>query len=120
MLAINQVVHMKAQLEIGLQVAERFMEKRCLMICGSEKSQSQGTTGLVRKVVAEASVKFEGVELSKMHHIAYIDYSKMGRLTVPDIDSCAKWTHKVLSMNDDFSHLAVLAFDKIEVFCYFA
>ena len=80
MLAINQVVHMKAQLEIGLQVAERFMEKRCLMICGSEKSQSQGTTGLVRKVVAEASVKFEGVELSKMHHIAYIDYSKMGRL----------------------------------------
>eukprot|EP00435_Cladocopium_sp_Y103_P042610 s1532_g11.t2 len=29
----NKVVHMKNQLEVGLQVAEKFMEKRCLMLC---------------------------------------------------------------------------------------
>ena len=97
-----QVVHMKNQLEIGLQVAERFLEKRCQMVCiGGEKTS--GVTSFVRKILTDATAKFEGVELSKMHHLAWFDFSKLGRLTVPDIDSAAKSVLQVLKMNEDYS-----------------
>lgn len=97
---------MKNQLEIGLQVAEKFMEKRCLMLCTSGE-KSQGTTSLIRKIISEASSKWDGVDLAKMHHLAFFDFSKHGRLTVPDIDQAAKSIIQVLRMNEDYSNLTL-------------
>lgn len=72
------------------------------MLCADGKSL--GPSVMMRRLISDAKSKFDGADISKMHHLAYVDMSKFGRLAAPDIDACAKWTHKVLSLNDDFRH----------------
>ena len=95
---------MRDQIEIGLGVCEKFMEKRCLMVRQSDKS---GLTTFVRRVIGDANQKFQGVQVEKMHHIGFLDLSKYGRLTVPDINDAAQWCHQVLNLNENFSILAL-------------
>ena len=110
---------MKNQIETGLHVAEAFMEKRALMVCSADKSSSGSTTSLVRKMISEASMRFPSVALRSMHHLGFIDMSKFGRITAIEIDQCAKWSHKVLSMNEDFSNLLdTKRFCFKEAFCF--
>lgn len=96
---------MKNQIETGLQVAETFMEKRALMVCSTDKSTSGSVTSLVRKMISEASMRFPSVTLRSMHHLGFVDMSKFGRMTAIEIDQCARWCHKVLAMNEEFSNL---------------
>ena len=101
----NQVLHLRDQIEIGLGVCERFMEKRCLLVRAS--GDKSGLTAMVRRVLADANQKFQGVEAEKMHHIGFLDLSKYGRLTVPDINEAATWCYQVLSLNDNYSILVI-------------
>lgn len=96
---------MKNQIETGLQVAETFMEKRALMVCSTDKSTSGSVTSLVRKMISEASMRFPSVTLRSMHHLGFVDMSKFGRMTAIELDQCARWCHKVLAMNEEFSNL---------------
>eukprot|EP00435_Cladocopium_sp_Y103_P033913 s1822_g8.t1 len=109
--AFNQrrckVLHMRDQIEIGLGVCEKFMEKRCLMVRQSDKS---ALTTFVRRVIGDANQKFQGVQVEKMHHVGFLDLSKYGRLTVPDINDAAQWCHQVLTLNENFSILAAFLF----------
>lgn len=100
--AISKVIHLRDQIEIGLRASEQLMEKRCLMVCANDKSHAVGT--LKRRVMADASTKFEA-DIQKLHHIGFIDLSKFGRLTVPIIDEVARWSKRVLQMNEDYSNL---------------
>lgn len=110
---------MKNQIETGLQVAEAFMEKRALMVCSTDRSSTGSVTSLVRKMISEASVRFPAVTLRSMHHLGFIDMSKFGRMTAIEIDQCARWCHRVLSMNEDFSNLLdTKRFGFKETFCF--
>ena len=60
-------------------------------------------TGMVGRVCSDASTRFQGVDLQRMHHIGYVDLTKYGRLTVPDINDAAPWALQVLEMNENFS-----------------
>ena len=100
--AISKVIHLRDQIESGLRASEQLMEKRCLMVCANDKSHAVGT--LKRRVMADASTKFEA-DIQKLHHIEFIDLSKFGRLTVPIIDEVARWSKRVLQMNEDYSNL---------------
>lgn len=100
-----QVLHLRDQLHAGLGLADKWMEKRCLMLC---QDKSDSLTGFARRVLTEASQRFPDVQLEKMHHIGILDLTKYGRLSMPEIDSCANWAHKVLSMNPDYSFLHVI------------
>lgn len=83
------------------------MEKRCLLLRQMDKSS---LTSFVRRVLTDANQKFQNVQVDKMHHIGVIDLSKYGRLTVPDINEAAQWSHNILSLNEQFSALQVMAF----------
>lgn len=100
-----QVLHLRDQLNAGLGLAEKWMEKRCLMLC---QDKSDSLTGFARRVLTEASQRFPDVLLDKMHHIGILDLTKFGRLSMPEIDNCANWAHKVLSMNPEYSFLHVI------------
>ena len=96
---------MRDQLETGFQVVDRFMEKRCLMICGGDAKSSQSMSALQRRVVSEACSKFGNAELSRMHHIGFLDFSKLGRLSMVDINQAVSWAKRILQMNEEYSSL---------------
>lgn len=91
---------MRDQLDIGLGVCEKFMQKRCFMVRSADRA---ALTSMVRRVCSDATSRFQGVDLQRMHHIGYIDMTKYGRLTVPDINEAAQWALQVLEMNESFS-----------------
>lgn len=93
---------MRDQLDIGLGVCEKFTQKRCFMVRSADRT---ALTGMVRRVCSDASTRFQGVDLQRMHHIGYVDLTKYGRLTVPDINDAAQWALQVLEMNENFSTL---------------
>ena len=67
--------------------------------------KSSDFASVQRRALADATAKFENASIEKMHHVGYVDLSKFGRLTVPDISDCANWAHKVLSYNPNYSYL---------------
>ena len=100
---VAKVVHLKEQLDIGLRNAEKFMERRCLMITADAKAQPLGA--LLRRVMADATPKFNEADMTRMHHIGYIDLSKFGRMTAVAIEECARWSKRVLELNENNSRL---------------
>ena len=103
-----QVLHLRNQLEIGGQLADSFMQKRALMIC-NDRTSRDSLVNLMRKVTQEASERFENISMESMRHLVYVDLTKHGRLSAPDIDNMATMCHKVLQLNPDRSNLLQLA-----------
>ena len=99
-----KVLHLRDQINAGLGVADRFMEKRMLMLCG-EKGLQDSLTGFARRVLAEAGQRFPDVHMDQIHHIGFLDTTKFGRLSMPEIDAMACWAQKVLNLNPDRSIL---------------
>ncbi|CAK8997702.1 unnamed protein product, partial [Durusdinium trenchii] len=101
------VLHMRDQIQQGLDVVGRFMEKRAYMVVGE---RSQGVAALQRRMLADASTKFNApLDISKMHHVGYIDFSKFGRLTTIDINQAAEWAKSILTLNDEYSMILAVA-----------
>lgn len=103
---------MRDQIESGLALADRVMERRSLMVCG-DRGLHDSLTGLMRRVLQDAVSKFAEADVSHIHNIGYIDLTKFGRLTMPEIDSCANWTYRLLNLNPDYSTQS----SYINVFC---
>lgn len=93
---------MRDQLETGLQVVERFMERRALMVL-SEKSQS--LAAFQRRIITDCTSRFEACDLKRMHHLGCRDFSKLGRLSMVDIKEAAEWSKSILLLNDEHSNL---------------
>ena len=79
------------------------MEKRALMICGASKASS--LAALQRRIISDASSKFDSVELGKMHHIGILDFTKFGRLSMVEINQAADWAKALLNLNAEHSNL---------------
>ena len=102
-----KVLHMKGQIETGIAVVEKLMERRLLM---AVSDKSADFASLQRRALADARTKFDGATVEHMHHVGCLDFSKFGRLSVPEITECAQWTKKVLSYNPNFSTLVERSF----------
>ncbi|CAK8992808.1 Uncharacterized protein SCF082_LOCUS3226, partial [Durusdinium trenchii] len=88
---VTKVLHMKAQLDVGLSIAEKFMDRRLLVVCG-ERTQNVAT--LQRRILQDAKSKGFETSIEQMHHLGYIDLSKIGRLSAPDVQEVSDWTYK--------------------------
>lgn len=95
---------MKNQIDVGLGVAEAFMQKRLLAVSGSQLGQNVAT--MQRRVLSDAKAKGFDADLERMHNIGYVDLPKLGRLTAPDIAEVSEWCYKVLSLNPNYSNPA--------------
>ena len=92
---------MKNQIDLGLGVCDKFMERRLFMGCDSA---AQSFASFQRRVLQDASQKgWTNAELDSMFHLGYIDMTKLGRLAATDIGDCASWAHRVLALNPDRS-----------------
>lgn len=89
------------------------MERRCLLVAGDVKAQP--LSALIRRVLADATLKFNEADMARMHHVGYIDMSKFGRLTALGIEECAKWSKRVLDLNDDCSNLGEKSFKQTAI-----
>eukprot|EP00434_Breviolum_minutum_P016192 symbB.v1.2.014268.t1/scaffold1033.1/size247163/6 len=63
------------------------MERRMLMVVSDKSSDF---ASVQRRALADATSHFENACIEKMHHVGYVDLSKFGRLTVPDITEVVK------------------------------
>ena len=63
------------------------------------------THWVTRRVLAEAGQRFPDVQMDQIHHIGFLDTTKFGRLSMPEIDAMACWAQKVLNLNPDRSIL---------------
>ena len=106
---------MRNQIEIGLGVADAFMQKRLLML-RADKNKGNSFSGLLRRVLQDASSRFDAADISKVHHLGFIDLTKFGRLAAPEINDVAQWTHQLLSQNPDYSLLALFQHFMFELF----
>ncbi|CAK9039774.1 unnamed protein product [Durusdinium trenchii] len=103
---IDEVLHLKSQLEVGLGIVEAFMQKRLLVTVGSQQGN---IATMQRRVLQEAKSMFDGADLEHMHHIGYADLPKLGRLAAPDVQELADWCYKILSINPNFSVVFIVA-----------
>ncbi|CAK9079157.1 unnamed protein product [Durusdinium trenchii] len=102
-LRVNKVLHLRDQIQTGLQLADRCMERRCMMLCTDKPTDSLST--FMRRVVQEASQCFPEAELQCTHHIGYLDTTKYGRLGMPEINEMASWTLRTLNLKPERSSL---------------
>ena len=93
---------MRDQIEAGLALAERLMERRCMIVCG-DKGMQESPTGFTRRVLQDATAKFADADLASMHHIGILDLTKFGRLSMPDIEACSVWATRLLNLNPERS-----------------
>lgn len=98
-----KVLHLRDQIQTGLQLADRCMERRCMMLCTDKPTDSLST--FMRRVVQEASQCFPEAELQCTHHIGYLDTTKYGRLGMPEINEMASWTLRTLNLKPERSSL---------------
>ncbi|CAK9073025.1 unnamed protein product, partial [Durusdinium trenchii] len=112
----NKVLHLRDQLETGLQVVDRFMEKRALMICGASKASS--LAALQRRIISDASSKFDSVELGKMHHIGILDFTKFGRLSMVEINQDKEETAQWVAAPGTFKNVIEACLTKISTMKY--
>lgn len=75
------------------------------MVANNDKQQALGA--FQRRVMSDAAQKFEGADISKLHNLGFVDVTKFGRLSAVEIDEVAKWTKRVLQINDDYSGLSL-------------
>ena len=102
----GKVLHLKNQIEIGLNNAESWMSKRNMMVC-IDRAQRDGTALMVRRVVQDAGTKFETVSVESLHHLGFADLTKLGRLTAIDVDDIGRWCQRTLNLNPDCSSLSL-------------
>ncbi|CAJ1431871.1 unnamed protein product, partial [Effrenium voratum] len=79
----HKVMHMKNQIDIGLTVADALMSKRLTMVCTDKQV---GLSGFARRVVQDASAKFDSAAIGRTHHLGIADLSKVGRMAAPEIN----------------------------------
>ncbi|CAK9090490.1 unnamed protein product [Durusdinium trenchii] len=104
---VAQVLHMRDQIEIGLDVVTQFTQKRALMVVGDK---GQGLAAMQRRMVADGTNRFSApVELTKMHHVGFIDFSKFGRLTMVEINAAVDWCKQILHQNENYSMVFAVA-----------
>lgn len=96
---------MKNQIDIGLTVADALMSKRLTMVCTDKQV---GLSGFARRVVQDASAKFDSAAIGRTHHLGIADLSKVGRMAAPEINEVAVWAQGVLQQNPEFSQLAAI------------
>ena len=99
-----EVLHMRDQITVGLGVADSFMQKRLLMVC-SDKNKGNIFSGLMRRVLQDASNRLDATDINKLHHLGFVDLSKFGRLAAPEINDICTWCHQLLSQNPENSIL---------------
>ena len=92
---------------MGLGVADAFMTKRLMMLC-ADKNKGNTFAGLTRRVLQEASQKFDAADLNKVHHLGFVDMTKFGRLSAVEINEVCQWCHQLLSQNPDYSTLLLM------------
>ncbi|CAK9077334.1 unnamed protein product [Durusdinium trenchii] len=103
---VAEVLHLRDQIEIGLGLADRWMERRCLMLC-TDKGQKDSLTGFTRRLLQDATTAFPDTDISHMHHLGFLDSTKFGRLGMPEINEMASWCLKVLNLNPDLSMIFI-------------
>lgn len=94
---------MRDQIETGLNLSERLMERRLLISCGDK---SASLPAFMKKVFTDCNARFEQADFSCMHHVGFLDWTKFGRLTMAVIDEQARWAAKVLDLNDNYSNFS--------------
>ena len=99
-----EVLHMRDQINVGLGVADSLMQKRLLMVC-ADKNKGNILSGLMRKVLQDATSRFDAADINKLHHLGFVDLSKFGRLAAPEINDICLWCHQLLSQNPEYSIL---------------
>ncbi|CAK9067064.1 Uncharacterized protein SCF082_LOCUS34017, partial [Durusdinium trenchii] len=104
-LRANKVIHMRDQIETGLNLSERLMERRLLISCGDK---SASLPAFMKKVFTDCNARFEQADFSCMHHVGFLDWTKFGRLTMAVIDEQARWAAKVLDLNDNYSTVIMI------------
>ena len=102
--SLRKVLHMRSQIEEGLRLAENWMSKKCFMVCTSN-NHKDGTGMMVRRVVQDASARFDTVSVENLHHLGYLDLTKFGRLNAVDVETIEAWCLKTLNLNPDYSAL---------------
>lgn len=103
---VAEVLHLRDQIQLGLNVAEGFMMKRLMMVC-ADKNKGNTLSGLMRRVLQETSNKFDAADISKVHHLGFVDMTKFGRLSALEINDVCTWCHQLLTQNPDFSTLVL-------------
>lgn len=78
------------------------MAKRNMMIC-TDRANRDGTALMIRRAVQDASTRFETATMESLHHLGYVDLTKLGRMTAIDVDDVAKWCQRTLALNADHS-----------------
>ncbi|CAK9025766.1 unnamed protein product, partial [Durusdinium trenchii] len=96
---------MRDQIETGLNLSERLMERRLLISCGDK---SASLPAFMKKVFTDCNARFEQADFSCMHHVGFLDWTKFGRLTMAVIDEQARWAAKVLDLNDNYSTVIMI------------
>ena len=104
-----KVLHMRDQIQVGLGVAESFLQKRLMMLC-ADKNKGNSFAGLVRRVLQDALQKFDAADTNKIHHLGFVDMTKYGPLSAVEVNEACQWCFQLLSQNPDYSDLASFVF----------
>ena len=100
---------MRDQIQVGLGVAESFLQKRLMMLC-ADKNKGNSFAGLVRRVLQDALQKFDAADTNKIHHLGFVDMTKYGPLSAVEVNEACQWCFQLLSQNPDYSDLATFVF----------
>lgn len=95
---------MRDQIQMGLAVADAYMERRLLMVC-ADKNVGQSFGGLFRRALSDSAQHLDATDVNKTHYLGYIDLTKFGRLSAITVNEVATWCHQLLSQNPEYSTL---------------
>ncbi|CAK8999487.1 Uncharacterized protein SCF082_LOCUS6070 [Durusdinium trenchii] len=104
----SKVLHVRDQITTGLNLIDKWMERRCLMLC-ADKGQKDSLSAFARRLLVDASHQFGEMDAQKVHHVGFLDMAKYGRLGMPDINDMAAWSLRVLKQNEEYSMVMCLA-----------
>ena len=99
----SKVLHVRDQITTGLNLIDKWMERRCLMLC-ADKGQKDSLSAFARRLLVDASHQFGEMDAQKVHHVGFLDMAKYGRLGMPDINDMAAWSLRVLKQNEEYSN----------------
>ena len=90
--------------------------RRDFWCCAPTKTRATAFLVFCDVFLQDASSRFDAADISKVHHLGFIDLTKFGRLAAPEINDVAQWTHQLLSQNPDYSLLALFQHVMFELF----
>ena len=112
---------MREQINTGLSVADRWMERRLLMLC-TDKGQKDSLAAFSRRLLQEGSSLFGDADAQRIHHIGFLDMTKFGRLGMVEIGEMASWSLRVLNQNPEYSNslhiVSAVVFNKSYIHLY--